>query len=129
MEKSKKQVGKLGKFKEVAERAGYTQQEIAKELQIAYQSLWRSLNGKRKFKTSEMVKLQQMLALTEKEQAYFFNKEARDLIAKQVYLDITRDGMDAVIELFKFGLANKDYECLKIGAECILRASKKKKRE
>lgn len=129
MEKSRKQNGKLEKFKEVAERAGYTQQEIAKELQIAYQSLWRSLNGKRKFKSSEMVKLQQMLLLTEEEQNYFFNKEAKDLIARQVYLDITRDGMDAVIELFKFGLANKDYECLKIGAECILRASKKEKRE
>ena len=127
MEKSKNQEGKLKKFKEVVERAGYTQQEVAKELQIAYQSLWRSINGKRKFKTSEMVKLQQILVLTEKEQKYFFNKVARDLIERQVYLDITRDGMDAVIELFKFGLANKDYECLKIGAECILNASQKKK--
>lgn len=129
MGKSKMQNKKLKKFKEVVERAGYTQQDVAKELKIAYQSLWRSLNGKRKFKTSEMVKLQQMLLLTEEEQNYFFNKEAKDLIARQVYLDITRDGMDAVIELFKFGLDNKDYECLKIGAECILRASKKEKRE
>lgn len=87
------------------------------------------MNGKRKFKTSEMVKLQQILVLTEKEQKYFFNKVARDLIERQVYLDITRDGMDAVIELFKFGLANKDYECLKIGAEHILKASQKKKRD
>lgn len=147
-EKEEIKKDKLQRLKKIIKEAGYTQEQISYELGISITKINHCLNGKDKFRKEYADKLEEILFLSKEEKEYIFDKSTVELrkrrrkrkktIKKEnnlkrqektktnpdakIYMLISEEGIEAVARAFIYGIENKDYECLRVGAEVILNA-------
>lgn len=60
------------KLMELIKKKGYNVRKLANALGISHQALYQKINNKREFKTSEILKIQELLKLTNEERDQIF---------------------------------------------------------